>query len=52
MKCPDCKADLLVFHTETIESFNLKKRQKYPEELKNEFIFISTDKEFKPEMIR
>ena len=41
-----------VLHSETIDDFNLKKRMKYPAELNNDFIFISTAKKFHPDMIQ
>lgn len=41
-----------VFHTETMESFNSKKRPKYEQELQNEFIFVNTKTPFNPKMIQ
>ncbi len=45
--CPThVKKIIEILHTETMESFREKKLPKYPEELKNEFIFIKTLEKF------
>ena len=46
--CPThVKSIIEVFHTETMKSFNVKKRPKLPSELMDDVIFVCTSKVFK-----
>lgn len=51
--CPThVKKFIEIFNTEDDKKFHKKKQEKYPEELKDEFIFVDSKKELKEKMLQ